>query len=259
VVESKPDETDVVISAYVEASRATPAKIAGLRAALHGQSARLSMRALRREDWAESWKRHFKPLEIGRELLIRPSWSKRKPRPGQELVVLDPGLSFGTGQHHTTRFCLDRLARLRHADERQSLLDIGTGSGILAIAAARLGYAPVCAIDNDPQAVRIARQNAARNRVREKIRLVAGDLAQGFRFDDRAFDVVCANLIATLLIAERRRIAKAVRRGSGLLIAAGILKKEFGEVAEAFGGIGLRVVETGQEREWKSAVFGWRQ
>ena len=106
-------------------------------------SGKPSLVAVPHEDWAESWKRHFHPLEIGAKLLIKPSWSKRRARKGQSVVVLDPGLSFGTGQHATTRFCLRELVALRRPGKAQSLLDIGTGSGILAIAAARLGYAPI--------------------------------------------------------------------------------------------------------------------
>src|SRR5437867_4666504 len=99
---------------------------------------RISMERVRREDWAESWKRHFKPIEVGSALLLKPSWSRRKPRKNQAVVVLDPGLSFGTGQHPTTRFCLQQLVTLRRKGKAQSFLDIGTGSGILAIAAAKL-------------------------------------------------------------------------------------------------------------------------
>ncbi|HWH69999.1 MAG TPA: 50S ribosomal protein L11 methyltransferase, partial [Candidatus Sulfotelmatobacter sp.] len=124
---------------------------------------------VRRQDWAESWKRHFKPLEIGSALLIRPSWSQRRPRKGQALVVLDPGLSFGTGQHPTTGFCLQQLVACRRPKQGQSLLDIGSGSGILAIAAVRLGYQPVEAFDFDPEAVRVARDNAQQNGVAEQI------------------------------------------------------------------------------------------
>ena len=101
---------------------------------------RIIITQIRREDWAESWKRHFKPIEIGKTLLIKPSWSRRKPRKGQVVVTLDPGLGFGTGQHPTTAFCLRELVRHVKFGTRRSFFDIGTGSGILAIAAAKLGY-----------------------------------------------------------------------------------------------------------------------
>src|SRR5690242_5190365 len=115
---------------------------------------RIEIAKVKREDWKESWKRHFHPLEIGNSLLVKPSWSKRRPRKNQAVVVLDPGLSFGTGQHPTTSFCLNEIVRCRKSGSRQSFLDIGTGSGILAIAAAKMGYQPVQAFDFDPDAVR---------------------------------------------------------------------------------------------------------
>ena len=132
---------------------------------------RLTCRKIRQEDWAESWKHHFKPIQIGRRLLIRPTWSRRRARKGEALVELDPGLSFGTGQHPTTLFCLRQLVARRLRGKAQSFLDLGTGSGILAIAAAKLGYAPIDAVDIDAEAIRIARTNACANRVRKHWRL----------------------------------------------------------------------------------------
>jgi ribosomal protein L11 methyltransferase len=112
---------------------------------------KIEIAMVKREDWAESWKRNFQPLEIGKTLLVKPSWSKKRPRKNQAVVILDPGLSFGTGQHPTTSFCLNELVRGRKNGTAQSFLDIGTGSGILAIAAVKLGYAPVHAFDFDQE------------------------------------------------------------------------------------------------------------
>jgi len=238
---------------------------------------RILITKLPREDWAESWKRHFKPLVIGDALLIKPSWSKRRPRKGQALVVLDPGLSFGTGQHPTTEFCLRELVRAwerRHPCRRvstrnaparrqgcrrsqelpRSLLDIGTGSGILAIAAAKLGYAPVHAFDFDSQCVRVARANARLNRVPHQIRITQADLTRLPRRAARQFDVICANLLANVLIAERDRILARLRPG-GVLVVAGILKREFTEVRLAYEAAGLRLVANRREKEWCSGTF----
>jgi ribosomal protein L11 methyltransferase len=227
-----------------------------------------------REDWAESWKRHFKPIEISDALLIKPSWSKRTARRGQAAVVLDPGLSFGTGQHPTTVFCLRQLATvagdLRNSRGKQrtrgsqstgtgrSLLDMGTGSGILAIAAAKLGYAPIAAFDCDADAVRVARANARLNGVAGKVRITRGDVAKLPLRSLRRYDMICANLIAPLLIAERRRLANRLRR-DGTLVLAGILKAEFSGVQRAFEGLGLRCVSTRVEKEWCSGTFVFRQ
>src|SRR5438128_2022984 len=169
-------------------------------------AARIAIRKLRGEAWADSWKKHFQPLEISRALLVKPSWSRRRPRAGQAVVVLDPGLSFGTGQHPTTAFCLEQLVACRPAGRARSMLDIGTGSGILAIAAAKLGYHPVHAFDFDPGAVRVARANAFQNRVEERIRIYLQDLTRLPLRCVGTFDVVCANLASDLLIGQSKRI-----------------------------------------------------
>ena len=217
-------------------------------------SGRISISKIRREDWAESWKRHFKPIEIGCSLLVKPSWSKKRPRKGQAVVMLDPGLSFGTGQHPTTLFCLREITRCRKIGMYQSFLDIGAGSGILAIAAAKLGYAPVCAIDFDNEAVRVARTNARANGVLGKIKIVRGDVAKLPKEPKQRFDLVSANLISDLLIAERRKIA-AQLKSSGILVLAGILKPEFSEVQRAFEALGLKLIIAKSEGGWCSGSF----
>jgi len=219
---------------------------------------RISISKIRREDWAESWKRHFKPVEIGKTLLIKPSWSRKRARKGQAMVVLDPGLSFGTGQHPTTLFCLRNIARYKTSSHRTpALLDIGTGSGILAIAAAKLGFAPVCAVDFDPDAVRIARVNARKNRVLNKILITRGDVSRLKTNSKERYDVVCGNLISNLLIAERKKIVAQLNPG-GRLILAGILKDEFSEVQKAYEHCGFKLVSARTRKEWRSGSFSFK-
>jgi len=216
---------------------------------------RISISKIRREDWAESWKKHFKPVAIGKGLLIKPGWSRKRPRKGQAVVVLDPGLSFGTGQHPTTLFCLRQIVRYKTSRKQTaSLLDLGTGSGILAIAAAKLGFQPVHAVDFDPVAVRVTRDNARKNHVLEKIRISRGDVSKLKTKPQKRFDVVCANLISDLLIAERNKITAQLNPG-GILIAAGILKTEFSKVQKAFENCGLKLVSARTEKEWRSGFF----
>lgn len=219
--------------------------------------AKISLRKIRREDWAESWKRHFQPMTIGPSLLIKPSWSRRRARRGQALVVIDPGLSFGTGRHPTTGFCLRQLAARRQKDARRSFLDIGTGSGILAIAAAKLGYTPVDAFDFDPESVRVARANARQNRVLDRLDLARADVTRLPLRPKRRYDFICANLISTLLLAERRRILARLNRG-GVLVLAGILKNEFGAVRRSYERAGLKLLASRAEKEWRSGAFGYR-
>jgi ribosomal protein L11 methyltransferase len=232
---------------------------------LHVGPVRASLSRVRREDWAHSWKRHFPPVQVGAALLIRPSWSRRRPRRGQALVVLDPGLSFGTGKHPTTAFCLSQLASFRAAARTPhgppvvpSFLDLGTGSGILAIAAVKLGYAPVEAHEIDPEALRIARANARRNRVSRKISFVEQDVARLPRHGRRKFDVVCANLTSDLLVAQRQRILSCLE-SRGLLVLAGVLQTEFPIVQRAFEAEDLRLVTSRVRGEWRSGGFIRRQ
>ncbi len=223
------------------------------RCGLNIGAGRISIQRIRREDWADSWKRHFKAITIGSSLLIKPSWIKRKPRPRQAVVILDPGLSFGTGQHPTTSFCLRQLVAKR-GKNGTSLLDIGTGSGILAIAAAKLDYAPVVAFDFDPESVRVAKENAKTNRVERRILLSQADLTKLPKRSREQFDVVCANLISTLLISERERIINRVKQ-DGTLILAGILASEFHLVEQAYAEAGFKLLASKQEKEWRSGAF----
>ena len=209
---------------------------------------------VRREDWTESWKRHFKPIEIGDVLLVKPSWSKKPPRKNQAVVILDPGLSFGTGQHPTTAFCLRALVRHRIIGAGQSFLDMGTGSGILAIAAAKLGYSPVYAFDFDPEAVRVARANAHVNGVHKQLWIACRDVTKLPMHPARQYDLICANLISTLLIAGRRRIVAQLRRG-GTLVLAGILKSEFSQMQKIYAELGLKLAAKKNENEWCSGSF----
>lgn len=211
---------------------------------------------VRREDWAESWKRHFRPIEIGKALLIKPSWIRRRVRPGQAVVVLDPGLSFGTGQHPTTAFCLQELVRCGKFESPRSFLDIGTGSGILAIAAVKLGYSPVRAFDFDPEAVRVARANAAANGVSGRLPIALGDVTKMPFRAVKHYDLICANLISTLLLAESRRIVAQLKPG-GRLVLAGILKTEFLTVQKSFEKLGLKLAVSQARNEWRSGAFGF--
>ncbi|MBX3733882.1 MAG: 50S ribosomal protein L11 methyltransferase [Verrucomicrobiae bacterium] len=254
---------ECTVSAYLPLSRA---QAAPMRSRLQGRLKALCaggevtgpvtvrMRRVPARDWSESWKRHFKPIAIGQLLLVLPTWSRRRPRSGQVRVLLDPGLSFGTGQHATTRYCLERIVALRRPDRLQSLWDVGTGSGLLAIAAARLGYGPVGALDHDPAAVRIAGENCRLNGVADRIVPEVADLTRLPRRPDRRYDVVCANLMADLLVSERARLVARLKSG-GALVVAGILREQFPSVERALEGSGLRRCGARTEGEWRSGWF----
>ena len=231
---------------------------AGLRAVreagLNPGRCGITVKRLRAEDWAESWKRHFRPLEIGSTLLLKPSWSRRRPRKNQVVVVLDPGLSFGTGHHATTAFCLAQLTAFRRPRQRQSFLDIGTGSGILAIAAAKLGYKPVHAIDSDVEAIRVARANAAQNGVAGRICFRWQDLTRLPRVGRNRFDLICANLVYDVLLEGRARLVHRLG-ASGRLVLAGILGTQFASIRNAYKTAGLRLVGSRKRSGWHSGAF----
>ncbi len=218
---------------------------------------KITVKPLPRQNWAESWKRHFKPVEIGRFLLIKPAWSRRRPRQGQRVVILDPGLSFGTGHHPTTFFCLQQLARCRQPGQRQSFLDIGTGSGILAIAAAKLGYSFIEAFDHDPAAIRVSRQNVKKNHVRHRFwprRQDLTTLKNSKNKNPRRYDIICANLARDLLLNAASKICARLNPG-GKLIVAGILRQQFSEVQKTFRRFNLTLQVSVNDKYWQSGQF----
>lgn len=209
----------------------------GLEVTTHGQ--------VRDEDWAENWKRFYHPLEVGRRLVVCPSWEAFEPRPDQLVITLDPGSAFGTGYHWTTRLCLEFL-------EEESLrggpmLDLGTGSGILAIAAARLGVAPLVAIDNDPVAVKVAQENAAINGLDFPVQLGESPAGGPFR-------LVTANLIARVLVELASALGECLAPG-GRLICGGIIQERRDEVVEALEGVGLKLVSEKAQEDWVSLLL----
>lgn len=207
---------------------------------------------LKKEDWAEVWKKYFDVIPVSETLVIKPSWLDVERKPGMAVVEIDPGMSFGTGQHATTYYCLKTIDRLAGKSGVKSMLDAGCGSGILTIAAALRGYDPVDAFDNDPDAVRIAAENLALNRI-GTVSPVVGDAAVWQGRAER-YDLVCANILGHLLVAFRNNIVNWVRPG-GYLTLAGILSTEFDGVAAAFIELGFEELDRETLREWTSGLF----
>ena len=208
----------------------------------------LTTRIVHEADWAEAWKEHFPVLRVGRRLVIRPTWREHEPLPDDVVVALDPGMAFGTGLHPTTRLCLAGLERL--ADERGGLagarvLDVGCGSGILAIAALRLGAAAALGVDTDPIAIDATLANAARNDLSGHIGAREGSLPSG----EPPFDVVLANLIAGVLAPLAPLLRSEVGSG-GALLASGIFVDRESEVIAAFEAAGLAISARDAEGEW---------
>ncbi len=259
---SNPDTETITVSSYVQAEQRPDSRKRELETGLNhlnelGIEARpseVTVEKVRSLDWAESWKKHFQPFSIQGRLLIKPSWSERAPQASETTVILDPGLSFGTGQHPTTRFCLDQIVTWHNPDEPPSLLDIGTGSGLLAIAAAKLGYSPIEAFDQDPDAIRTAIANAQVNKVDTQIGFACQDVEALPEKEVPQYTVVCANLFQPILLKASNRLLQRVRP-DGLLVLAGILESQFEELEHHYAEQGWKLVATRVEDEWQSASF----
>lgn len=211
------------------------------------------------DDWANSWKEHFKPARIGKRFVIKPTWEEYLPADGDIILELDPGMAFGTGTHPTTKMCLEWLEMITFREEpfnrlpsrgATSVLDVGTGSGILALAAARIGSNRITAIDIDPQAVAIALQNLELNGAGHAVQVSTTPLAD---IGD-TFDVVLANILAEELIRLREQLVQRVAPG-GCLILSGILTEREQFVMDGFVDTGLRFVGSSREAEWSCLCY----
>lgn len=211
----------------------------------------LRTRLVDEADWAEAWKAHFPVLRIGQRIVVRPTWRRHRAAPGEVVLALDPGMAFGTGLHPTTRLCLQALEALADAGAVAGarVVDVGSGSGILSIAAAKLGASDVLAIDIDPIAVEATAANARRNRLGGVIRARAGSLPTG----EPAADLVVANLIASLLVRLAPELAAAVRVG-GRWLASGIFRDREPDVRAAFEVVGLETTDRWAEEDWVALV-----
>jgi ribosomal protein L11 methyltransferase len=207
----------------------------------------LTERRLSEQDWATAWREHFHVLRVGQRLIIQPTWRTYEPQPGELVVLLDPGLAFGTGLHPSTQLCLLALERLVWPGAR--VLDLGTGSGILALAAARLGAQHVLALDVDPQAIDAATANVALNQLEERIIVRQGTLPS----DDEPFDLIVANIVARVIADLAPHLARALRPG-GTLIASGIIAERADDVCAALRAAGLRVTEQATRAPWVALV-----
>jgi ribosomal protein L11 methyltransferase len=214
---------------------------------------------LQEEDWANNWKIHFKPSRIGKRIIIKPTWEDFNAAEDDVIIELDPGMAFGTGTHPTSRLCLETLERiftfdapLRNAEITgpPDLLDVGTGSGILAIAAAKLGAGRVIAIDIDPKAINVAILNIELNRTGEIVIAATTPLKEV----SGSFDVVVANILAEDLVRMAKDLVSKLRTG-GFLVLSGILTEKEGFVIKGFADFPLDHVDTTREEEWSCISY----
>ena len=212
----------------------------------------MSVVSVRKEDWAECWKQHFHTFRASRRLVVKPSWEEYQPESPADIVLeLDPGMCFGTGYHGTTRACLEFMDSLADELGAVSFLEAGCGSGILSLAAVKLGFSPVAAFDHDPQATMCARENLALAEA-DGVAVETADV--GAYSPERPFAVVAANILAAVLDTEAARIARFVDPG-GRLILAGILAEQYPAIRARYEALGFREEATRTLAEWTSGLY----
>jgi len=207
-----------------------------------------SYETIEEQNWMEAWKVHYRPLHIGQRLLILPAWMPHDPAGGPVAVRIDPGMAFGTGVHPTTQLSLQLLER--YLKPGQSVIDVGCGSAILAIAAAKLGAGRVVAVDIDAQALDNARHNAQLNEV--DIEIGVGSVAEllAGRFGLRQADLVVANILAPVLVRLLEQGLAKLMAESGVLILSGILAEQEGEMKRTLDQAGLKIIEERRIEDW---------
>ncbi len=241
----------VIIRTFLAAADADPAKLEEIRRGLfHLNQIRpvgeLVITGRAEEDWAHTWKAFYQPVRVGRKVVVRPPWRDYEEAPGDVVVILDPGMAFGTGTHPTTRLAMMGLeAAITPGD---TVLDVGTGSGVLAIAAAKLGAASVDANDIEPVAVRSARENVGRNDLTVAVRVEEGTAGADGPFPG-TYSLVVANIIARVLIELVDGITTAVAPG-GTLVLAGIIEGREADVIGAYAARGFTVTDRDQIEDW---------
>jgi len=247
-------ETDSGLLAYFEQSRAAAEicrEMEGFRAVLEASGLdsgfKMTCSMLPDRDWNEEWKKGFTPIDVGENLSIVPSWLEHETT--RTPIIIDPGMVFGTGHHETTRTCLSLIEKISKSSRKESLLDIGTGTGILAVGAARLGFRKVVAVDIDPLCVDAAIRNSKANGL-ENIDVKAGDVSAV----DGTFDVIVANLLSEILTEIAPSLASRLRP-DGTAILSGLLTGQEDNVIEAMTSAGLGLQEKIADGKWVSLVM----
>lgn len=212
--------------------------------------------SIREEDWANNWKQYFKPVTVGEKLVIKPSWEDYSGDGNRIILEIDPASSFGTGQHHTTRLCLELLEK--SLSDGDSVLDMGCGSGILSIGAVLLGAGNAVAVDIDENSAVTAAENAEKNHIpNEKYKTYFGNILTDEKLADRIdakYDVITANIVADVLIAMKTHFARYLRE-NGVLIVSGIITERMDEVIDAIVSAGFEKTEVNTKEGWAAVKF----
>ena len=208
----------------------------------------VSLSNVNESDWANEWKKYYKPTKIGQKIVVKPTWEEYEAKEGDLIIELDPGMAFGTGTHETTSMCIQQLEKYVKQDSK--VFDIGCGSGILAIAAAKLGANDVLAVDLDEVAVKVSKENIELNKVEDKVKALHGNLMEVV--SDKA-DIVVANIIADIIKILAKDI-KNFMKDDAVFISSGIIHAKVDEVKASLEENGLEIIEVQSLGEWNAIV-----
>ena len=248
------DRTKATVSVFLppEKNIAEDAAFVRERLATAGLDCTIRFEGVDEEDWANEWKKYYHPLHIGMHLVVTPPWEDYIPTPEETVVTMDPGMAFGTGTHETTRLCLALLEKYMPRNCNCRLLDVGTGSGILSIAASKLGAGRCFAYDIDPVAVRVAKENIELNGCKN-ITCGCSDLLAGV---DRTapYDFVCANIVADIILRMAPDLPPLLREGA-LVVTSGVIAPRAAEVLRGMEAAGFTKIGEMSENDWIAMVF----
>ena len=246
------DKTVAYVSVYLPADGGVSDTVSFLRERFDalGISAEITISGVNEEDWANSWKAYYKPIRIGEKIVIVPAWEKYEAREGDIIVRMDPGMAFGTGTHETTRLVIG--LREKYVRPEMRVLDVGCGSGILAICASKLGAAQCKAYDIDPVAVKVARENIKDSGITN----VTCDVSDLLRQVDRShapYQIICANIVADIIIRMTPDVGELMDEKS-MILASGIIVERSDDVIQCFDAHGFRIMERVEENGWCALV-----
>lgn len=242
--------SEKIIKAYIPADSSLNQNRVSLKRGLKKFGWTYKGRLFENLDWLSKWKEHIEPISISHRLIIKPTWKEVEQKRGRIIVEIDPGMAFGTGSHASTMMCLKAADRLSHVIKRRNVLDVGTGSGILAIAAAKFGAEKAVGFDIDLEALKVARKNVRLNNVSRKVTITAKSLEN----IKSKFSVIFANIIAEELV-RIAHLLKARIEKKGFLILSGILQERVEEVKIAYKRSGFRIFKAYTKGEWVCLVF----
>ncbi len=242
------DKTIASVSVFVPSDRSYTDDLSFIKTQMQsvGIDGKVEVIGVREEDWANSWKDYYKPIKIGEKIVIVPAWEKYAANDGEIIVRMDPGMAFGTGTHETTRLVILLLEKYTKAGMR--VLDVGTGSGILAICASKLGAKECKAYDIDPMAVRVARENIKDSGL-TNVTCDTSDLLRQVDLEGGKYDLICANIVADIIIRMNPDVGRYLK-DDGVILASGIITERADDVIASFEANGFRIVEKVVDNGW---------